>query len=172
MESSRRIKTEFLIQLDGAGSNANDKILIIGATNRPEELDEAVKRRLGKRLYIPLPNFEGRKMFLKTIIEKESNEGHKLDMGEEEIDKLVNLTIGYSGADLKSLCSEAAMIPLRNCMNIENLEVDQIRPLNVEDFKESLKNVKQTVNPGDLEKFMEWNKLFGSFPIESKDIEN
>ena len=63
MESSRRIKTEFLVQLDGANTFAgeNARILIIGATNRPDDLDEAVRSRLVKRLYIPLPNTAGRK---------------------------------------------------------------------------------------------------------------
>jgi SpoVK/Ycf46/Vps4 family AAA+-type ATPase len=56
-ESSRRIKTEFLIELDGTRTNGDEKILIIGATNLPEELDDAVRRRFVKRLYIPLPNF-------------------------------------------------------------------------------------------------------------------
>lgn len=66
MESSRRIKTEFLVQLDGANTFAgeNSRILIIGATNRPEDLDEAVKRRMAKRLYIPLPNAAGRKQYI------------------------------------------------------------------------------------------------------------
>ena len=62
-EGSRRIKTEFLVQLDGANTFAGEeaRILIIGATNRPDDLDEAVRRRLAKRLYIPLPNAAGRK---------------------------------------------------------------------------------------------------------------
>lgn len=66
IESSRRIKTEFLVQLDGANTFAgeNSRILIIGATNRPYDLDEAVRRRLVKKLYIPLPNTAGRKQFI------------------------------------------------------------------------------------------------------------
>lgn len=62
-ESSRRIKTEFLVQLDGANTFGNEeaRILLIGATNRPNDLDEAVRRRLVKRLYIPLPNAAGRR---------------------------------------------------------------------------------------------------------------
>lgn len=56
-ESSRRIKTEFLVQLDGAGTKSDERILVIGATNRPQELDDAARRRLVKRLYIPLPEF-------------------------------------------------------------------------------------------------------------------
>lgn len=54
-ESSRRMKTEFLVQLDGATTGNEERLLIIGATNRPQELDEAARRRFVKRLYIPLP---------------------------------------------------------------------------------------------------------------------
>lgn len=73
MESSRRIKTEFLVQLDGANTFAGEqaRILIIGATNRPDDLDEAVRRRLVKRLYIPLPNAAARKQYIECMIEKE-----------------------------------------------------------------------------------------------------
>jgi len=52
-ESSRRIKTEFLVQLDGAKTSADTRILVIGATNRPQELDEAARRRFVKRLCVP-----------------------------------------------------------------------------------------------------------------------
>lgn len=54
-ECSRRIKTEFLVQLDGAATVDDERILLVGATNRPQELDEAARRRFVKRLYIPLP---------------------------------------------------------------------------------------------------------------------
>lgn len=57
-ESSRRIKTEFLVQLDGASTDSGERLLVIGATNRPQELDEAARRRFVKRLYIPLPILE------------------------------------------------------------------------------------------------------------------
>jgi SpoVK/Ycf46/Vps4 family AAA+-type ATPase len=54
--SSRRIKTEFLVQLDGVSSGKSENLLIVGATNRPQEIDEAARRRLSSRIYIPLPN--------------------------------------------------------------------------------------------------------------------
>lgn len=62
-EASRRLKTEFMVQVDGVatGSKANPQVLIIGATNRPQDLDEAALRRLTKRIYIPLPDCEARK---------------------------------------------------------------------------------------------------------------
>jgi SpoVK/Ycf46/Vps4 family AAA+-type ATPase len=66
-EASRRLKTEFLIQLDGAGTNQDDRILIIGATNRPQEIDDAFIRRMPKRLYIPLPNYNSRKQLINNV---------------------------------------------------------------------------------------------------------
>ena len=112
-EGSRRIKTEFMVQFGGTRSDQDDRILIIGATNRPDELDEAVRRRLEKRLYIPLPNKEGRKTFVTHIIQNEKDQGLKIDLSQKDIDTIVELTKGYSGADLKSLCTEASMMPLR-----------------------------------------------------------
>ena len=62
------------MQLDGANTFAGEeaRILIIGATNRPDDLDEAVRRRLAKRLYIPLPNEAGRKQYLDRLLENEA----------------------------------------------------------------------------------------------------
>lgn len=47
-----------MVLQDGAGTNDDDRILIIGATNRPQELDEAARRRLVKKLYIRLPDLQ------------------------------------------------------------------------------------------------------------------
>ena len=54
-ESSRRMKTEFLVQMDGLGGGDDGRLLLVGATNRPQELDDGARRRLAKQLYIPLP---------------------------------------------------------------------------------------------------------------------
>lgn len=54
-EASRRLKTEFLIQLDGAATNGEERVLIMGATNRPFELDDAVIRRMARRVYVGIP---------------------------------------------------------------------------------------------------------------------
>jgi len=69
-DSSRRMKTEFLVQFDGVSTGADDRLLIVGATNRPQELDEAARRRFTKRLYIPLPEESARKQIIRTLMAK------------------------------------------------------------------------------------------------------
>ena len=168
-EASRRIKTEFLVQLDGAGTNAKDRILIIGATNRPQEIDDAFIRRLSKRLYIPLPNKVSRKQLIMRVLEKERENNNKYDISEEDIDDIINKTKGYSGSDLFNVCKEAAMMPLRCIEDIINCEKENIRGVNKKDFDEALVNVKPSINEKSIEQYVEWNKNFGSFQFEDKD---
>jgi len=64
------MKTEFLVQLDGTGTSGQGRLLCIGATNRPHELDDAARRRFVKRLYIPLPNDSDRLQLLQSLLTK------------------------------------------------------------------------------------------------------
>lgn len=101
-------QTEFLVRLDGAATSDDDRVLIVGATNRPQELDEAVRRRFIKRLYVPLPELDARIDILKNLLKTVDN-----DLTPKEIEEIGNLSIGYSGADMESLCREASMEPVR-----------------------------------------------------------
>lgn len=168
-ESSRRIKTEFLVQLDGAGTNSDDAILIIGATNRPQEIDDAFIRRLSKRLYIPLPNKASRRQLISNVLKKEREKNNKYDIEEKDIDIIVDLTKGYSGSDMINVCREAAMMPIRSIEDISNLQVEHLRGVNKEDFIISIENVKPSVSDKTIGQYVEWNKEFGSFQFEEKD---
>ena len=168
-EASRRIKTEFLVQLDGAGTNINDRILIIGATNRPQEIDDAFVRRLSKRLYIPLPNKVSRKQLIMRVLEKERKNNNKYEINENDIDDIVNRTKGYSGSDLINVCKEAAMMPIRSIEDITNCKLEHLRGVNKQDFDEALTTVKPSINEKSIEQYMEWNKNFGSFQIENEE---
>lgn len=92
-EATRRMKTEFMVQLDGASTDPNARIVIIGATNRPEELDEAVRRRFVKRIYIPLPDGSSRRNLILKLLSGERN-----NLTQEDIDRLVVQTDGFSGS--------------------------------------------------------------------------
>jgi SpoVK/Ycf46/Vps4 family AAA+-type ATPase len=101
-ESSRRVKTEFLVQLDGCATNKDDRILLIGATNRPQELDEAARRRMVKRLYIPLPDDKGRRALIAHLLQQQQH-----SLSDADVDDIVAATKGYSGSDLTALCMES-----------------------------------------------------------------
>lgn len=105
-ESSRRLKTELLVQMEGCDpSSATRRVLLIGATNRPEELDEAARRRMPKQLYIPLPCAAARRYMLDIGLG-----GLTHDLTEEELLKIVRHTDGYSGSDMRVLINEAANV--------------------------------------------------------------
>ncbi|CAL4065842.1 unnamed protein product, partial [Meganyctiphanes norvegica] len=157
-ESSRRIKTEFLVQLDGATCDSEDRMLVVGATNRPQELDEAARRRLVKRLYIPLPEASARQQIITNLL---ANQSHTLSGA--DMTKVCELTDGYSGADMANLCREAALGPIRsiNFADIQSISVDQVRPINLEDFRNALYCIRASVSDKDLAGYENWNKQFG-----------
>ena len=163
-EGSRRVKAELLIQMDGANSTssagANEaaekqekgsgskNIMVLAATNRPQDLDEALRRRLEKRVYIPLPTAEGRLALLKINMKG-------LDVDDDiEWDHIVASTEGYSGADMSNICREAAMMPLRRQLKASGIDVnaiDELRkkidvPVAKQDFTDALKNIQKSVS--------------------------
>nr|CCD15819.1 unnamed protein product [Trypanosoma congolense IL3000] len=183
MDAVRRVKTEFLVQLDGVGTNQGDRVLLIGATNRPDELDEAARRRMEKRLYIPLPHTPARieliRRLLNTMVEQYAQQREKANkspgdfsslvhaIDEESIVEIANATDGYSGADIKQLCREAAMCPLREVtMKLTDVSLSDLRPIQREDFLQALRHIRPSVGAAEVQRYVEWNKQFGSFSAE------
>jgi len=155
-DAVKRLKTEFLVQFDGVGSDLNAKVLIIGATNRPFELDNAVLRRLPKRIQIRQFNNEERVLFVKEIMKKAEN-----DIKEDEYKMIGNLTENYSNSDLKELCREAAYEPIREISsNISSIE--KLRPIVYQDFIKATKNVRGTLTQDVLKELEVWNSSFGA----------
>ncbi|XP_048248695.1 fidgetin-like protein 1 isoform X1 [Haliotis rufescens] len=159
-EASRRIKTEFLVQLDGAGTQSEDRILVIGATNRPQEIDEAARRRFVKRLYIPLPDTVARQHIIQNLMSSQS-----FRLSDTDIQTICETTDGYSGADMANLCREAALGPVRSIPfeQIETITADQVPPITFPDFQEAFLQVRASVSQNDLDLYINWNKQFGSF---------
>lgn len=106
-ESARRIKTEFLVQMQGVGHDS-EGILVLGATNIPWVLDAAIRRRFEKRIYIPLPEEHARVTMFKIHLGNTRNE-----LTEEDIKELAKKTDGYSGADISIVVRDALMQPVR-----------------------------------------------------------
>ncbi|CAG0892578.1 unnamed protein product [Darwinula stevensoni] len=179
-ESARRIKTEFLVQMQGVG-NDTEGILVLGATNIPWVLDAAIRRRFEKRIYIPLPEANAR----------------------AEIFKIHNLgkrTEGYSGADISIVVRDALMQPVRKVqtathfrrvsgpsrddpniivhtyltpcspgdqgaiemswMDVPGQELFEPK-ITMSDVLRSIANSKPTVNDEDLKKLLKFKEDFG-----------
>lgn len=168
-EASRRVKTELLIQMDGVtGATGQDEdptkiVMVLAATNFPWDIDEALRRRLEKRIYIPLPNADGRRKLLDINL-KEVELSSDVDL-----DDIAKRLDGYSGADITNVCRDAAMMSMRR--RIEGLKPEEIRnipkeelmaPTTMDDFNIATKHVSKTVSNADLEKYEKWMSEFGS----------
>ncbi|CAH8337480.1 unnamed protein product [Eruca vesicaria subsp. sativa] len=128
-EAMRKIKNEFMTHWDGLMSSPGDRILVLAATNRPFDLDEAIIRRFERRIMVGLPSVESREKILRTLLSKEKTEN--LDFQE-----LAQMTDGYSGSDLKNFCTTAAYRPVRELIKHECLK-DQERKKREEAEKSS-----------------------------------
>uniref|UniRef100_A0A3Q0SLC3 Fidgetin-like protein 1 n=1 Tax=Amphilophus citrinellus TaxID=61819 RepID=A0A3Q0SLC3_AMPCI len=157
-DASRRLKTEFLIEFDGVQSGSEDRVLVMGATNRPQELDEAVLRRFAKRVYVALPSEETRFKLLKNLLRK-----HGDPLTHRELSRLARMTEGYSGSDLTSLAKDASLGPIRELRpeQVRNVDVSEVRSICFRDFADSLKKIKRSVSAQTLELYVRWNRDYG-----------
>ena len=156
-EAAKRLKTEFLIQFDGLGSNADARLLVITATNRPMDLDDALLRRLPKRVYCGPLDEEGRADFILKLIKTID-----INIKDEEIKDIAKKTDGYSNSDLKELCREAAYEPIRELSTEQIKTIQKFRPITKKDFDKALKKIRGTISSGCVKELMEWNKQFGA----------
>ena len=109
-EASRRLKTELLVQMDGL-TKSNELVFVLAATNLPWQLDGAMLRRLEKRILVPLPEPEARQAMFEELLPQIAGV-------ELPFDAMVEGTEGYSGSDIRIVCKEAAMRPLRRVMAV------------------------------------------------------
>lgn len=139
-------------------SEKQDRILVMGATNRPFDLDSAALRRFPKRIYVGLPDLDTRILLLSKLLNT-----HAHSLTDYQIKDLARRTDGYSGSDLNSLATEAAYGPIRE-KSLEDLKVltkNSIRPISYNDFINSLSQIKVTP-PKDLADLENWNKMYGA----------
>ncbi|KAL9687549.1 hypothetical protein QQ045_031953 [Rhodiola kirilowii] len=172
-EAMRKMKNEFMVNWDGLRTKDTERVLVLAATNRPFDLDEAVIRRLPRRLMVDLPDVANRAKILRVILAKEELSPTV------DLDAIASMTDGYSGSDLKNLCVTAAHGPIREILEMEKKEHaaaaaegralpalsggEDVRPLNMEDFKKAHERVcasvsSQSVNMSEL---VQWNEQYG-----------
>lgn len=183
-EAMRKIKNEFMTHWDGLLTKPGERILVLAATNRPFDLDEAIIRRFERRIMVGLPAAENREKILRTLLSKEKVED--LDFKELGV-----MTEGYSGSDLKNLCTTAAYRPVRELIQQERKKdlkkkqraeegpsaeghsdekeeaaeerVIALRPLNMEDMRQAKNQVAASFSSEGsvMSELKQWNDLYG-----------
>ena len=161
-DASRRIKTQFLLEFDGVQSSAEDRILVMGATNRPFELDDAVLRRFPKRIYVQMPDFDARRALLEKLLSKQDN-----PLSQREVVQIARETDGYSSSDLTALAKDAALGPIRDLDPnlVKSVDVNKVRKITVHDFIDSLRRIRCSVPTELLRKLTQWNHQFGDISV-------
>ena len=190
-EASNRIKTEFLVQMQGVGVD-NDGILVLGATNIPWGLDAAIRRRFEKRIYIPLPDELARKRLFELHVGNTST-----TLTDNDFSQLAKLTENYSGSDISVAVREALMEPIRKVQRATHYKYtsttvdgvtynDFLTPCGPKDqgamemdwsavpgdklieaqvtrfdFEKALANARPSVNADDLKRFQDFTNDFG-----------
>ncbi|VDI47897.1 katanin p60 ATPase-containing subunit A1 [Mytilus galloprovincialis] len=166
-EGSRRMKTELLVQMDGL-AKTDDLVFLLAASNLPWELDQAMLRRLEKRIIVDLPTLEARKAMFKfhlpsIVMPKEG--GLEL-LSNVDYDVLAARTEYYSGSDLKLVCKEAAMRPVRKIFDaLEKNEPGELHlRLDTITTTDVLKAIERTRPSASInkEKYTQWQKDYES----------
>ena len=186
-EASRRVKSEFLVQIDGCSAGGEDdgddargnrdgsepdggrepgaskQVMVLAATNFPWDIDEALRRRLEKRIYIPLPDADARAALVRINVKG-------VDVADDvEVDTIAAEMEGYSGDDITNICRDAAMNGMRR--KIVGKRPEEIRamsreevaaPITMEDMSQALRRISPSVSKEDVERHLEWLHEFGS----------
>jgi transitional endoplasmic reticulum ATPase len=166
-----RVLNQLLTEMDGVGSKKN--LFFIGATNRPDILDEALIRpgRLDQLIYIPLPDKGSRVNVFKAVLRKSPIAGNV------NMDFLAELTEGFTGADCTELCQRATKAAIRESIEAdeqrkalmkENPDGDQqmaemedpVPVITRKHFEEALHHARKSVTAYDLDKFDQFRKKF------------
>ena len=146
-ESTTMLKAQFMSLWDGLLSAGNHQVIILAATNRPSDVDEAILRRLPLRFAVSRPNAVQRKSILRLVLAEENYD-------ELDLDELARRSEGMSGSDLHELCRSAAMCRVREYVTqqeqseIDDEEIDTevgddefgLRSMQMKDFEALLAN--------------------------------
>lgn len=161
-EASRRLKTELLVQMDGL-TKTKELVFVLAATNLPWQLDGAMLRRLEKRILVPLPEPEAREGMFQHLLAGQPN-----GLADLPLQLMVEGTEGYSGSDIRIVCKEAAMRPLRRVMAVlEKRDPDcedplpELGPISSDDILTALKTTRPSAHLS-VARYTQFDNDFGS----------
>lgn len=161
-ESTRRVIGQLLTEIEGFNTRTEDRIILIAATNKPWDLDDAMISRFQRKVYVPLPDKASRKRIFEIHLKGCVLHGITYE-------NLADRSEGYSGRDIANLCREAIMFMIREQNpKLEELTPAQIekyamnyRSLTKEDFDHAFSKVKSSVNMETIKKYEEWGNEIG-----------
>ncbi|XP_069631243.1 katanin p60 ATPase-containing subunit A-like 2 isoform X2 [Haliaeetus albicilla] len=167
-EGSRRMKTELLVQMDGL-ARSDDLVFVLAASNLPWELDSAMLRRLEKRILVDLPSKEARRVMIQHWLPPLSKSGGVELRTDLDYSLLGQETDGYSGSDIKLVCKEAAMRPVRKIFDAlenhqpgnSNLPVIRLDTITTADFLDVITHTKPSAK-NLSQKYTAWQREFES----------
>ena len=182
-EQTRRIKTELLKQMEGSETQEESNLFILGATNCPWELDTAFMRRFEKRIYIPLPDKQTRRELFSIHFQ-----AVPVKITNEEWERILAFSEGYSGSDLSTCVADAMFEPVRELessefwkwnsdgktvspckqddegavqIGFENIPAEQVtpRPVEYRDFQNAFQKNHKTVNVEELSSYEKFSNF-------------
>ncbi len=162
-EATRRVISQLLTEIDGFSTRKDDRVLMMAATNRPWDLDDAMISRFQRKIYVPLPDAASRKQIFGIHLRGSPLSGITAD-------ELSRMSEGYSGRDIANVCREAVMSMVREQnpgleeMTPSRLEkyAMKCKPLSRDDFGHALSKVRGTVGSKTLARYSEWKEDLGA----------
>jgi SpoVK/Ycf46/Vps4 family AAA+-type ATPase len=167
---------------NGKGDAGSDRVVVIGSTNRPFDLDEAVLRRFPRRILVDLPDLDTRREILEVTL-SENRLGPDVNLT-----KIAERLDGYTGSDLKEVCREAVvqisheqarMLDRGEMIDEEDVDDEadtskngfqMLRPVKMSDFESAMRKLKRSVseNGRELARVWEWNDEYGEIKKSNK----
>jgi SpoVK/Ycf46/Vps4 family AAA+-type ATPase len=168
-EASRRLKTEFMVQMDGihstqdttTGGSSNSTIrhvLVLACTNCPWDIDSAVLRRFPRRILVPLPDEAARRGLLQHLLQKAGK--HSLQSS-RDVSKLVDQTTGFSCSDISAIAVQASFGPLRSLggmQAVRKVRAQDVRPITLQVFESVIAETTKSVSPEQLRRYDDWQR--------------
>ncbi|XP_059475714.1 outer mitochondrial transmembrane helix translocase [Neocloeon triangulifer] len=149
-EATAMMKAQFMSLWDGLITDPNCVVIVMGATNRPRDLDQAIQRRMPSMFHVGLPNRKQRLQILKLILDNEP-------IGEDvDLENIAKITESFSGSDLHELCRSASVYRMRDFMrsttrnrtaviNGSSQEGDEaMRSINMDDLRKSFSKIRES----------------------------